>query len=165
MEPTCVGILETILGKNYLNHVDDELIYKAVTNQYDPKERVDSVAVVTPIHNKFSDSKCRLYETIKPAFTSDGLTDETRQFMDEKVLKICRNAYNSFVEKTAQDDKNSHSFESHIEPIWKHIHRFCHDLQVECEKVYSLAVRDEKGEKICIIYNFYRLYLLTGIDL
>lgn len=150
VEPTCVGILESILGKNYLNHVDDELIYRGATNQYDPKERGDTVAMVTPIHNKLSDSKIRLYEAIKPSLSSDGFTDETRQWMDEKVVKIIRNAYNTFAAETAQEDKTSHSFDSRIDPIWKHLHRFCNNMQAECERIY-LAVSGENGKEIRIV--------------
>lgn len=151
VEPACVAILETIVGKDYLQNVDDELIYGVLSGSNEAKASGDKIALASPFQYKSYNTKLRLYDAVKPVLSPHRPTEDSQRALDEKVRKICENAFEKFVSELG--DKNSKdvdnvSLDSKIEPSWKDLHYLISSLMERYEESDSSDEDTESGRSL-----------------
>lgn len=151
VEPACVAILETIVGKDYLENVDDELIYDVLSGANEANASGDKIALASSFQYKSSDSKLRLYDAVKPVLSPHRPTKDSQRVLDEKVRNICEYAFDKF---SSEFDENNNrdvddiSLNSKIEPSWKDLHHFIASLTERYEEDDSSDEATESGRSL-----------------
>nr|XP_039254379.1 uncharacterized protein LOC120331373 [Styela clava] len=109
IEPMCVGLLESALGKGFFSGVDDDLTYKLITNQAEGRRKLQGLALLSPVYDPKHtvEARLRLLGVNDVRYTNKGLNSMLPSDSEEKMAEIYKDIADAFEQSLKQESKDT----------------------------------------------------------